>query len=327
MQQHWLDRKFSRVAKVLDDGPMAKLGIRNTMRLATAYNKVIRGKLLRRRRELYRNEFDKLIQENGRVAGPVSHMKDGWALDTSCKLPYLPELLDEAEQVIRERGAQAKKDDPYRAFFRNIVTPEDVQRYPSFLNFITSSEVLTTACEYLGFIPCLSRTVPVGVRFTESWMGHDPSAKQPPRDSQLFHVDPYIRPSVYIVVLLRDVTPEQGPFIFFPSSTSDMLAKKIDYGARGRPYRLSDETIYAHVHERDQRVICYPKGTVLFVDSTRCFHYGSRNSAVPRYQMMYGLVSPVRSDFTESSMTPTTYACKESDSRLRKMVIDMNFRG
>jgi len=49
MQQHWLDRKFNRVAKYFDDGPMAKLGTRNTMRLATAYNKLIRGKYLRRR--------------------------------------------------------------------------------------------------------------------------------------------------------------------------------------------------------------------------------------------------------------------------------------
>jgi len=26
-------------------------------------------------------------------------------------------------------------------------------------------------------------------------------------------------------------------------------------------------------------------------------------------------------------MTPTTYACKESDSRLRKLVIDTHYRG
>ena len=32
-----------------------------------------------------------------------------------------------------------------------------------------------------------------------------------PHDSQLFHIDFYSLPNVYVIVLLRDTTPENGP--------------------------------------------------------------------------------------------------------------------
>ena len=180
MSQNWLDRKVLPIARYLDDGPMSRLGIRNTMRLARAYNGMLRGKYASYRRAVRRDELDVLMHENGRSGGSINQINDGWAIDTSGSLPHLRELLDEADAVIREPRAKAEPDGRYRAFFRNILVPGDLERCPSFLNFICSSDVVATVSEYLGFIPCLSRTVPAGVRFTESWMGHDAAADQPP---------------------------------------------------------------------------------------------------------------------------------------------------
>jgi hypothetical protein len=66
---------------------------------------------------------------------------------------------------------------------------------------------------------------------------------------------------------------------------------------------------------------------VLFIESNRCFHYGSRDSVQPRYQMFYGFVSPVRADFTEACMEHDRHVPQPGDSRLRKMVLDMYYRG
>ena len=140
-------------------------------------------------------------------------------------------------------------------------------------------------------------------------------------------MDPYVQPSVLVIVLLRDVTPEQGPFCFLPASTSQRVAMKLNYWSRGKPYRVIDELVYSVVSEEERLTLCYPIGTILFIDSTRCFHYGSRHSAVPRYQMMYSLGSPVRTDFTEITMTPLSWPSNEGDSRLRKMVLDHRYMG
>jgi hypothetical protein len=249
-------------------------------------------------------------------------MEDGWALDTSGSLPHLDALLREADEAIEERAGTGTVDDRYRAFFRNLVEVKDLDRWRSFLDFVTSPELVATAADYLGFIPALSVTLPTGVRLVESGKHLDSLAHLPPRDSQVFHIDPYDHPMVYVIVLLRDCTPEMGPFTFLPASASARAAKELDYWSRGRPYRLSDEEIYSVVDEREKIELTYPRGTVLFVDTSRCFHYGARNGEVPRFQMMFGLTSVCRCDFSETYMPTFSYTVQPDDTRLRKLVLD-----
>jgi hypothetical protein len=66
----------------------------------------------------------------------------------------------------------------------------------------------------------------------------------------------------------------------------------------------------------------YPRGTVLFVDTSRCFHYGARDGEVPRFQIMYGLTSVCRADFSETYMPRASYPVRPGDSRLRRLVLD-----
>ena len=85
----------------------------------------------------------------------------------------------------------------------------DLEEYPSFLDFVTSSDLLATVGSYLQCIPVLSATLPSGLRLVES---NDAFDEEPEvaKDSQLYHIDYYSRPNVYVLVLLEDVTPEHG---------------------------------------------------------------------------------------------------------------------
>jgi len=320
-----IDHMLSPLAEYLQEGTMARLGIGTTMGVATRYNTFLRGDNLLRRRELFELELERLLEENGGLRGAVARIEDGYALDTSGELPHLGRMLMDSEEIIRERGGKESPDTRYRAFFRNLITPADLTRYPSLLDFITSSEVMAAASNYLGFIPRLSDTLPPGVRFAESSKAMDAESHLPHRDSQLFHMDPYSTPMVYVIVLLRDVTPESGPFCWIRESVSQRAKDRLGYWKKGKPYRLSDEEVYSVVEESDRNVLCYPKGTVLFIDPSRCLHYGSRDAVVPRYQMMYGLVSPVRSDFSESFITGIRYPLADDASQLRRLVLDKHF--
>lgn len=308
------DSALRPLARRLDADKMARLGIRNTMRLAKRYNGLLYGKLQRQRAEQHRRLFD------GRQ--PRIRMQDGFALDTSLSLPHLDRLLEESDEVIAERAGKGEADDRYRAFFRNLIKVEDLDRWGSFLDFVSSPELVATVADYLGFVPALSKTLPTGVRFVESGEHLDGLADLPARDSQLFHIDPYDHPMVYVIVLLRDCEPDMGPFCFLPVSASERAAAALDYWSRGRPYRLSDEEIYSVVDERERIDFTYPRGTVLFVDTSRCFHYGSRAGKRPRFQMMYGLTSVCRSDFSESYMPSFAYPLRPGDDPLRRLVLD-----
>jgi hypothetical protein len=311
------------VGRWLDADKMAHLGIRNTMRLAKRYNALLYGRHQRRRERLWRESFGELAEPSGGPSGSRRvRIEDGFALDASGTLPGLEELLRAADEVIEERAGRAPVDDRYRAFFRNLIEVEDLDRWPQLLSFCASPDLIATVADYVGFIPALSKTLPTGVRVVESGKHLDSLAHLPPRDSQVFHIDPYDHPMVYVIVLVRDCTDRMGPFTFLPASTSERAAKKLDYWSRGRPYRLSDEEIYSVVDESETIRLTYPRGTVLLIDTSRCFHYGSRNSDEPRFQVMYGLTSVCRSDFSETYMPQFEYPTPSEYGPLQRLVLD-----
>jgi hypothetical protein len=114
------------------------------------------------------------------------------------------------------------------------------------------------------------------------------------------------------------MTPDQLDEMFRP------LARQLQEGhmQRGHGYRLTDEEDYAVADPAEVIEFSYPRGTVLCIETSGCLHYGSRGSVKPRFQRMYGYTSVCRTDFSELTMKPKDYPLRESDSRLRKLVLD-----
>ena len=317
------DRGVSRMGAYLaTDAGMKRFGLGNAMRLGKLYNRIRYRQRWASHLEACHGKLPSLLQENGGNAAfpPTLRMKDGWALDSSHSLPHLDRLIEEAGAIIRERGGKEHSDIQY-PFLRSLLFPGDLKKYPAFLDFVTSTELLATVIDYLGTIPVLSKVRPPGVRFMESNIGLDPDSHLPPRDSQLYHIDFYDSPQVYVLVLMEDVTPECGPWTFLPASTTDRVAKELGYRGRGYGYRVQDEDVYRCVDKSEEIVFAYPKGTVLFIDSSRCFHFGSRNAVKPRFMVMYGLQSPCRRDFAYAYMQHEDFPVPKGASRLREMVL------
>lgn len=315
------------LAKRLHEAHMRRLGIARTMKLAHAYNRRKFGRHDDLRREAYRARFTELIEENGRPSTSPIEMRDGWAIDRSMSLPHLDRVLADAERIIEERsGARTSGKGAYRSYFQDVWKPEDCDRYPAFVDFATSSEVLSVVARYLECVPALSTTLPSGIRFVESNSAFDDQPDKP-HDSQLYHVDYYSLPNVYVLVLLRDCTRENGPWCFLPKSVTQRVGGALRNWERGVGYRFTDEQVYSVADPRDMIEFTGPRGTVLFIESSGCMHYGSRNSAKPRFQLMYGYSGACRTDFSEVFMPPKTYPLRDGDSRLRRMVLDKDYEG
>lgn len=195
-------------------------------------------------------------------------------------------------------------------------------RFSSFLDFASSSDVLAAVSDYLKCVPTLSTTLPKGIRFVESNAAFD-ETPETPHDSQLYHLDYYRVPNVYVLVLLTDTEAKtQGPWTFLPKSVSEEAARKLRCWKRGVLYHFTDEQVYA-VAPREQAIeFAYPRGTVLFIESSGCLHYGSRNCVKPRYQLMYGYTGACRTDLSEYFVKPLEYPVREEDSRIRKLLLD-----
>jgi len=316
-----LDTRIRLLAQQLNEANMRLLGINDTMRLANAYNRVKFGRQDTWRRQLYETALGDLLEENGPCTRPPLRMHDGWAIDTSMSLPHLDRVLEDSDKIIAERsGVRQSASGAYRSYFQDVWTAADAATYPSFIDFATSSDVLAVVSDYLKCIPAFTTIFPSGIRFVESNAAYDDQPNTP-HDSQLYHIDYYCLPNVYVLVLLRDTTFEHGPWTFLPRAASQKARTALRYWERGRPYRLSDEEVYS-VAPRDEVIeFSYPRGTVLFIESSGCFHYGSRNSVKPRFQLMYGYSGACRTDFGEVTMKLREFPVRERDSRLRKLVL------
>jgi hypothetical protein len=323
-----MDAVFKPAARFFERNYMGAMGVNNTMTLARAYNSLRYRKNQKYRVSQYRDNFPRLIEENGNPVTPAIEMKDGWFIDTSGSLPYLGELLKEGGEIIDEKGGEKQPKHMVfrRPFFQDIFSDDYFSRFPSILNFATSSDVLSPVCSYLGFIPTLSYSKPYGVRLIESWNKFDEKPDAPPRESQLFHLDYHDKPMVYVIVTLREVTMERGPFCFLPKSVSEKASSGLrDYHTKKGGHRVTDDRIYSVVPESELIRLCYPAGTVLFLDSSACFHYGSRNAVKPRHLMMFAYVSTIRTDFGDIVLRNMRYPVKKEDSRLRRMLLDKEY--
>ena len=302
---------------------MRRLGLRRTGAIARASNR--RGqRAIRLRRRLYEQRFDELLESGGGSPPRPIEISDGFAIDESCSLPYLDAVLADGAELIERYGGQQWEDQ--KPFLQNINPESAIDSHPSLLDFATSPEMIAAVAPCFGYVPLLSGLLPRGVRLMESSTAFDPDADGPWRESQLYHLDYHSSPTVYVIVVLRDIGPDDGPLHFLGAAASRRVAEALGYGSRGVPYRLTDDDVYSVVDESEVHRFSVAAGTVLFIESSACFHFGSRRPAKPRYQLQYAFVSPVRSDFLTLWRTQRVYPVAASDSKLRRAVLDRSLR-
>lgn len=313
-------RATDRPRSAVESEDMEWFGIRNLMLAAKAYNLLRDGRTYAYRRRLYRSAARTLMTEAG--AGALD-MRDGYAIDPSRSNPTIDAAIEAAEDIIAQRG-MTRRGMPGRGFIRDLLAPEDLTTHPALLDFATSPSVLATVSAYMSQVPVLSTTVPPAIRLTESSVdGQDPDGY---RVSQLYHLDFHDFRAVYVILLLRDSTPDSGPFTFLGAEASARVSRRLGYRRRHAPYHLDDAQVHSVIDPAEAMPFIAPRGTILFIDSNRCLHFGSRDAHTTRYQLMCAYVSPCRTDFTERRLDPVTLPTAPGDSPLRRLLLDRHQR-
>lgn len=300
---------------------MERYGIARLRAFAKGYNRWRYAAKEREHREAFERDFTSLLAEEGIWTDPWPPritLQDGWARDDSMTLPHMNRVLEQASEIIAERGGRSHFQ-IQQPFLRSLLFPGDLEKHTALLDFILSPEMLAIAANHLRTVPVLSKTVPPGVRFMESNAALDPEWDGPFRESQLYHLDLHDTPLIYVLVLAEDVDENTGPWTFLPASVSARAAAALRYQQPGVPYRVTDEEMYRVIDPSEAIAFTGRKGSVLFIDSSVCFHYGSRRAVKPRFQLMYGLTTPCRGDILQT-VWENKYPVPDGASRLRRMV-------
>jgi len=164
----------------------------------------------------------------------------------------------------------------------SVPIPLDAPQNRSILDLIVHPAMVKMAGDYVGTLPVLMDTS----------LMYSPNASDIAATSQQYHFDGQDIRTILVYLFLHDVDRDGGPFVALTADASERVAKTVHYRKTGANKRLTDDTIDRLVKPSEKHTFTGPAGSMFACDTDRCFHYGSRSAARPRYMLVFHYVSP-----------------------------------
>ncbi len=197
-------------------------------------------------------------------------------------LPPTSELrtraIESAVQIVAQRDVAVDYSLEGNGFLRSILLPHDLIAQRAILRYGLSDELVVPVAHYLGHIPVLP--------YIFIWRSL-PAGTAPRKGSQLWHLDHSDTYQIKVFIFLDDINADNGPLCLIPAPLSQRVRRKLRYNWHNRR-RIPDADMYSLL-DPDTAVVSITgrKGTAVFVDTSRCFHYGSRLQKGMRHILLY----------------------------------------
>jgi hypothetical protein len=158
---------------------------------------------------------------------------------------------------IRKRG---------KPFMTPILDGTVLTRESPLLRLALRQELLAAVARYLRVAPVLAAVDVLYSRAVDREL----------MSSQLLHCDGDDTRQIKLFILCTPVDDESGPLMIMDADRSHQLRRRLGYKYRNR---VTDEEARAVLGELDLAAVVGEPGTTCLVDTSRCFHYGSRVAA------------------------------------------------
>ncbi len=265
------------------------------------------------------------VRRRHRAAGGISSEAD-FAIPRDMGFArFEPGRFPEINAIVYEANRELEKLEPTRVIqpevgtkglFMGLFDCDRLTLDSPFMKFALRPDVVGAISAYLGVAPVLARI--------DLWY----SAYQPDLNrTHFYHCDWTAIQQVKVFVNCTDVGPDDGPLMMVEAAKSREIrrALKYDYDRQGNKYYVSDEQIAElgaaeHVHR-----FTGPPGTVYLVDTSRCFHCGSRiaEGAGPRLVALFQYLRPsaFRLPLKFRSGAPFRKMAREDQAPWQRMVL------
>jgi hypothetical protein len=225
--------------------------------------------------------------------------------------PESREIVEVARQRFAEIGADAIRERG-KPFMIPILDQASLTGESPLIRLALRDDVLRAVTTYLRVAPILSS---IDVYYSRS-------VDRELMSSQLLHCDGDDTRQVKIFVLCTRVAAENGPLMIMAADRSELLRRKLGYEYRNR---VSDDQAREAMGDLDLSPLEGEPGTTCLVDTSRCFHYGSRLEspdqgrliAMIQYLTPYSFMLP--RDYRRSA--PYRHLATGGSSRLERLVL------
>lgn len=223
------------------------------------------------------------------------------------------EIISEIEKMLSKSKNEVNHNKPINI----LLNSNDFNTESKTFKFISNENFVNIISNYLGFIPLLTH-----ISF---W--HSPNKETIEDSSQEYHLDHEDIKQVKGFFLIDDVTEDCGPTIFLNSKNSKKIIKKINYKTNDNSKRINENLINQD-YKKDKINCTGKKGTLYLLDTSRCFHCGSRKSINPRKILAFQFITPfstsLKWNWKNSEILDKPLWKNEKLSKLQKQIVGMN---
>lgn len=202
----------------------------------------------------------------------------GYGFFDAKKLPWGNEVIEAGKKIFEEKeifcSSKIKNDGKY--FRSDLLTNLELKKYPEFMLFATSNELVAATTKYLKTLPVLT-----SIRL---WYSDINNTIQ---SSQFYHVDQEDYNQLKVFVNISDVSHLNGPITFVDAIASAKIFKMTD-----DPFhRVCDDQVFKLIKSCEVLELVGDSGSGAFVDTSSCFHMGSRTREGGRLLLMISFVA------------------------------------
>jgi hypothetical protein len=236
---------------------------------------------------------------------------DGFAYPAPGLIKGVSEAIDFSNQLLEAKRHESKTD-PRTFRGADLLAAARYEEAPAFFDMALSDEMLQIAAHYMGEVPVLARP--------RLWWTK-PEAYGP-GGPQLFHIGARARPVVVrqakFLFVMSDVDENSGPFTFLPLNISQEIVSAINYEMGEE---VPDEVIFNYAKPSDVRTFTGKAGTGIFVDTSRCFHFGRRKQTKERLMLMIQYKWKRDVPITDRVERSNAFYDKYGDDPVRSLVV------
>lgn len=280
----------------------AEYGTPRQRRLYTGLRKLSRLATDRDRR--------RLVPNGSADPGFTVEQDMGFRIFAPGEVPGADEVIAAANALIDRQGKPEVREGKHMR--KRLLDPAELTPDSPFIRFALSEPILNAVTEYLGVVPLLSYG-------DVWWSGYVEGELQ---NSQLYHCDSGDTKQVKVFLHCNDIAESAGPLTVVEAAASEAAIDKLGYKFGDR---ADDDQLRAAIPREAEHPIVGPKGSVALVDTSRCFHFGSRvqDRDSIRILAMFQYVTPTAfilpRDITGAA--PFRHLASGEESELARLVV------
>jgi len=219
----------------------------------------------------------------------------GYRIVAPGELPGTDALVAACRRIFeaaRASGAlDAKAADAAKRFLVPVAErSEALLAEPAIRDFVLSGPVLSVVARYFGRMPILSEIALLWTPVNSSQI-----------KSQEYHLDTEDYRQLKLFIYISDVTSDCGPITLIPAARSAEVGRATGY-VGGRRRRLKDAAVERTGADKDAIRMIGPASGGIFMDTSRCLHYGSRGNRGERLVLLIQFM-----DYYAPKLEPTDW--------------------